>query len=410
MVECWLPYGKTEIHITVPIQDLMGILEPRFNQPLEDAPTSLEKAIAEAFKGEAAEKASGGLAAIAIDGALNPSLAALASSKVVERLRGGGASPDSIVLIVGNGWRRHSDPQLIEALRAQGPLRDLKIYEHTLRAGELTDLGATERGTMVSINRHFASAQLRIVIGETHPDALTGFKGPQDVLLPGISSLKTVEMNRIHALREVPGPGKVEGNQLLEDVMEVAKLADVDLAVNIVSSPEGGLLGVYAGDLEEVWRRAISDFGEAFRVRVENRPEILVLSAGGFKHDHDLYSAIWALSPAKDMADRGFLIILAAECSEGLGVEGLRTLSKMERVEELRRSYTLGAEAVNLLKSTLRRSQVHIVSALPRSYLEPLGLKPHRTANEALASAVEGRRGRKTLVIPRGCITIPELS
>lgn len=407
MVECWLPYGKTEIHITIPIQDLIGVLEPRFNQPL-DASAALEKAITEAFEGGVAEKARGGKVAIAIDGTLNPNLAALASSKVVERLRMGGASPDSIILIVGNGWRRHSDPQLIEALRAQAPLRGLKIYEHTRGTDELTDLGATKRGTMVSINSHFASAQLKIVIGETHPDALTGFKGPQEVLIPGISSLKTVEMNRIRALGAVPGPGKVEGNQLLEDLMEAAKLAVVDLAVNMVSSPDGGLLGVYAGEVEEVWRRALSDFGGAFRVRVENKPEILVLSAGGFKHDHDMYSAIWALSAAKDMAERGFSIILAAECSEGLGVEGLRTLSKMEKIEELRRSYTLGAEAVHLLKDTLRRSQVHIVSALPRSYLEPLGLKPHRTANDALASAVEGRRGRKTLVIPRGCITIPE--
>ncbi|MBS7638322.1 DUF2088 domain-containing protein [Candidatus Bathyarchaeota archaeon] len=410
MVECWLPYGKTEIHITIPIQDLIGILEPKFDQPLEDFSTPLEKAITEAFEGEAAEKARGGQVAIAIDGTLNPSLAASASSKVVERLRMGGASPDKIILIIGNGWGRHSDPQLIEALRAQPPLKDLKIYEHTRRTVELTALGTTKRGTMVSINSHFASAQLRIVIGETHPDALTGFKGPQEVLIPGISSLKTIEMNRIRALGEVPGPGKVEGNQLLEDVMEAAKMAAVDLAVNMVSSPHGGLLGVYAGDLQEVWRRALSDFGGVFRVRVENRPEILVLSAGGFKHDRDLYSAIWALSAAKDMAERGFSIILAAECSEGLGVEGLRTLSKMEKIEELRRSYTLGAEAVHLLKSTLRKSQVHIVSALPRSYLEPLGLKPHRTANDALTSAVEGRRGRKTLVIPRGCITIPELS
>ena len=29
MVECWLPYGKTEVHISVPLKSLMGIAEIR---------------------------------------------------------------------------------------------------------------------------------------------------------------------------------------------------------------------------------------------------------------------------------------------------------------------------------------------------------------------------------------------
>jgi nickel-dependent lactate racemase len=410
MVECWLPYGRTEIHVTIPIQDLMGVIEPAFSRPLEDAPGTLERAVRGALEGECAERVGKAPIAIALEGTLDPNLAALSSSRLVEGLREGGAPPEGISIIVGNGWRRRGDPQLLEALKGQAALRGVKIYEHTNKTKELTNIGSTSRGTEVSINSLFASASFRIVIGETQPDALTGFKGPHSVLVPGISSLKTAEMNRIHALRGVPGPGEADGNPLLEDALEAAGLAGVDLSINLVSTPDGKLMGVYTGGLEEALKRAIADFRDVYRVRVEDRPDILILSAGGFKYDYDLYSSIWALGAAETLMDGGLSIILVAECSGGLGAEGLRTISRVERAEDLKGGYILGAEALQLLRSTLRRCQVHVVSALPWSYLEPLGLRPSRTANEALASIMGGRRGRRTLVMPRGCITIPYIS
>lgn len=33
MVEVWLPYGKTEVHISVPLKNLMGTLEPIKKEP-----------------------------------------------------------------------------------------------------------------------------------------------------------------------------------------------------------------------------------------------------------------------------------------------------------------------------------------------------------------------------------------
>lgn len=348
--------------------------------------------------------------AIALDGLLEPKPAASILSTLVDLLKEGGGNPQKMTIIIGNGWRRRSNPDLIEAITANKGLRGLRVYEHNWKTRELKTLGSTSRGTEVSLNSLFTSAGLRIVVGESLPDALAGFKGPQSALIPGISSLKTVEMNRIHAFEEGVDLGRIHGNPLLEDLLEAAKLADVDLAINMVPTPDGGLLGVYVGGLEEAWKRALSDFGGVFRAKVEGKPDILVVSAGGYKHDHDLYSGIWALSGAKNLAERALAIILVAECSEGLGVEGLRTFSRVERVEELRGRYALGAEAVHLLRSLLRRCQIHMVSALPKSYLEPLGLRSSRTANDALASALEGRRGRKILVMPRGCITIPYLS
>jgi len=142
-------------------------------------------------------------------------------------------------------------------------------------------------------------------------------------------------------------------------------------------------------------------------VKAEADADIVVVSAGGIKFDFDLYHGVWALHNASQVAKKGSTIILLAECSEGLGADGLTKLSQVDRLSELRRRFMLGGEAVHLIKSTLRRNEVVLVSALPGYLAKPLGFSLARTANDALSSVVEGRRGRRTIVVTHGCSTLP---
>jgi len=32
LVECWLPYGRTEVHVSVPLRNLIGMVEPKETQ------------------------------------------------------------------------------------------------------------------------------------------------------------------------------------------------------------------------------------------------------------------------------------------------------------------------------------------------------------------------------------------
>jgi len=238
-------------------------------------------------------------------------------------------------------------------------------------------------------------------------DPYTGFRGSHCTILPALSGLATIEMNRSLAFEENVAPGVVEGNTVIADVLEAARLAEVDFAINLVENPHGRLLKIYSGGLEESWRRAIADLGDSFRVEAEADADVIVVSAGGIKFDFDLYHGIWALRSAIDVAKRGASIILLAECPEGLGAEGLSNLAHVDILDEFRRRYMLGGEAVHLIKSTLRTSEIFLVSALPGILAEPLGLKVYGTANDALREVVRGRRGRRTLVLTHGCSTLP---
>jgi len=409
MVECWLPYGKTEVHISVPLRDLVGVAEPGLGQPAPNMLEAIRDSLRQPLGAGALEELvePGASVAIAIDGTMSPHTAAAAVSSIVEELRLAGTSVEDAAVVIGNGCRGRSDPRLAEALKGREDLQGVGVVEQTRDAMNLVDVGTTSRGTRVEVNEHFAGAGLRIAVGEVLLDALSGFRGAHTTVLPALSGLQTIEMNRSLAFHENAAPGVVEGNPVLADVLESASLVGVDFAVNLVENRQGGLLWACSGGLEESWRRAVSDLGDSFRVEAEADADVIVVSAGGIKFDFDLYHGVWALRGASRIAKRGSTIILLAECSEGLGADGLVKLAHIDRLSELRRRFTLGGDAVHLIKSTLRSNHVVLVSTLPGYLAEPLGFSLARTANDALDSAVGGRRGRRTLVVTHGCSTLP---
>ena len=409
MVECWLPYGKTEVHLSIPLRNLLGMAEPYLGQPAPNQSEVIKESLlsplgARPLSDLIDPKAS---IAVAIDGIITSHVATAAVSSIVERVNLAGSSPENIVVVVGNGCREQSDPGLVKALKGDESLGGIGVVEHTCGSTNLVDVGTTSGRTKVEVNSYFAETDVHIVVGEVLLDAFTGFRGAHSTVLPGISGLATIEMNRRRAFEENVAPGVVEDNPVLADVLEAAQLARVDFAVNLIPNPHGRLLKAFSGGVEESWRQAVSELGDSYRVKAEANADIVVVSAGGSKFDFDLYHGVWALRGASRIAKKGSTIIFLAECSEGLGVDGITKLSHIDSLSELRRRFMLGGEVVHLIKSTLRRNEVVLVSALPDHLAEPLGFSVERTANDALRSVVQRRRGRRTLVVTHGCSTLP---
>jgi nickel-dependent lactate racemase len=202
----------------------------------------------------------------------------------------------------------------------------------------------------------------------------------------------------------------MELNSVKEDAFEAVRLAGIDFALNLSVGYQGKLLACYAGSFDETLGMAVYGLGSSYQVEASAGADIVVVSAGGSKFDYDLYSAAWALQSAGKLAKKGAAIILLAECSDGLGADGFASLAGIDQPEEFERRYQLGAEAMQLLKATAAKNEVWLVSSLPRLYVEPLGVKMAQTANEAYARACEQRRSKRTIVIPYGCSSIPNIS
>jgi nickel-dependent lactate racemase len=409
LVECWLPYGRTEVHVSVPLRNLIGMVEPKETQmdtsPRQIITESLQNPVGSPSLEEIMRRRR--KIVVGLDGTLQPTLASSALSSILEVLQPRDIKGEDVTVVIGNGLRERSSPDLLNALQGPQLFQDIRIVEHSRGTGNLRTIGKTSKGTEVEINRAFLEATTRVAVGEVRLDPFTGMRGAHNLILPALSGASSIEKSRRLSFKSDTSPEVMAENPVYEDGLEAAKMAEIELSVNLVTDGMGDLLSVHSGELEKSWEGAVAEVGESHRVETEGNADVVVVSAGGSRFDYDLYNSIWALRNAVTVARRGATIILMAECPEGLGADGLDTLSQVEALPELRRRYMLGAKAVHLIKTLGKQKDLVLVSTIPAYLAEPLGLTVERTANEALSRAYERRRGRRTLVVTHGCTTIP---
>ena len=407
MVDCWLPYGGTEVYVSVDMDNLIKILDPRTEQEPRQAAEGIAQALDEPSGAATLDEhvKPDCRVAIAVDGSMTPSLASQAVSSIVKRLVELIVPRDRITIIVGNGERESEATPLTRAILETDGLSQVRLVNHTKAYSHLGDAGKTGGGTTVKVNRDYLDATLKIAVGETRLDSHSGFAGAQNAILPGISSLQTIQEARKNYFKSGVMPGVIELNPVKEETMAAAKLAGVDYALNIAVDPDGGYIGAFAGGLEESWGKAVTMLGASYEVKAGGNSDITVVSAGGDRFDYSLYKTAWALETAAGVTKRNGAIILLGECGDGLGAESFTSLARVMDLSEFERRYTYGADGLHLIRKIIRNNRVILVSALPRYLVEPLGIETARTTNEAYQLALSGRRGRETYVIPYGCTT-----
>ena len=407
MVDCWLPYGDTEVYVSVELESLIQIAELVEVEPEKTATEILTEAIMEP-SGQTLETLiePGVNVAIAVDVYSSPQAVVQALSLLSKMLVELIVPKDRITILLGSGEFEKENRILRDAINDTPELKEIQIIDHTRNTTNLVELGETIKGTPVEVNRRYHEAKLKIAIGETRIDYLTGYAGAHSSIIPGLASPKTInEYKRTYFDTEVT-PGTIELNPIKEDVLEAVAKTGIDFALNIVTNKEGRIIAAHGGGYEESWGKAINSLADKPEITTEGNADIVIVSAGGAPYDQSLYQSLWALRNASKTVKRNGAIVLLAQCLNGLGAEAFTQLARVDDVSELKRRYMIGAEALAVLKETQKTNRVILVSALPGYLVDALGLDSARTANEAYQRAIQSRRGRKTIVIPHGSQSI----
>jgi len=410
MVECWLPYGRTEVHVAVPIRNLLGIAEieaKAAEDPEAEILGSIQNPIGSARLAEISGK--GKKAAVALDGDLPSTHMGFIAEQVVGELSEGGVEDISVIISPGTVGSVRAD--LWEQLK---PLERFKvrIARHSWTQVEVVRVGKTSGGTRVSLNREFVEADIRVVIGEVKPDPVTGYSGGSAILFPGLSRERDI-WSSLRRSFDVERFSRLKENPVYEDSVEAAELLGVDFSVNIVSDPRGRPMRVFSGELGRSWRMAVELAEETYTVSLGKQADLIVVSAGGYPYDRTLYRATMTLENLLHLGRRESKVILLAECLEGLGdpyfhryMAERRDLKEVRR--ELRRRYNLGGERAYRLRRVLEDHQLVLVSILPDNTLRSLGIRGRRTATDALGYITRGSlEDEKVVVVPFGSVTVP---
>jgi nickel-dependent lactate racemase len=183
-----------------------------------------------------------------------------------------------------------------------------------------------------------------------------------------------------------------------------------------VTNSKGEVVKAFSGDLEQAFMEGVKFVDEMYRVMVDRRADIVVVSAGGDPADVNLFQAYKGVDNALEVVKRGGVIVLVAECPEGHGnqvfYDWMVKFSELKAMErEIKRGFVLGGHKAYYLLQALQNHQIILVSSMPDYYASNIfKLKTARAINDALNDAfnIAGKNAR-VWTMPYGNSTMPEV-
>ncbi len=417
MVDVWIPYGKTDVCVRVPARNLLGTIEPSDRQGVADAKAEVERALKEPIGSnrlyEIAKPEC--KVAIVVDDATRKAPSEIMLLPVLAELNAAGVKDQNVTVIFGCGTHRAVKPEEATVLIGTEVLKRVKTVSHDCRATDLVQIGTTKtHGNKVLVNRVFAEADVKVLLGDVGFHYYAGYGGGRKSGLPAVSGEETIKHNHALLLHANARSGCLEDNPVHRDMTEAARLAKVDFIVNVVENKKGEIVKAFAGDLEQAFLEAVRLVDEMYRVTVDRRADVLVVSAGGTPADMNLYQAYKALDNVLDAVKRGGVIILVAECPEGHGnqvfYDWMNRLGDLKNVEhEIKRNFVLGGHKAYYLLKALQNHEIILVSSLPDYYATSIfKLKTARAVNDALAEALRiAGSASRVWAVPQGSYTLP---
>ena len=364
-----LLYGKATIAASVPpgCRELLIRKQPR--APLADPHSAIAEALARPIGvPPLADYARGKHSAcILVCDITRPVPNHLFLRPMIEQLLGAGIAPDAITVLIATGLHRPNEgEELAKVIGDPWVVDKVRVANHFARNdADHVDFGRTKgRGVPVKLDRRFVDAEIRIATGLVEPHFMAGYSGGRKVVAPGIAHADTIRTFHSAAFMESPAAVScnLAGNPLHEEQLEIVRMLGDVMALNTVINEQRELVFVSYGDVIASHDAAVRFVQDWIQVPVPRRFKTVVTSAAGFPLDQTYYQTVKGMVTPLDILAPGGTLIVASDCSEGLG-------SKEFRASQ-RRLVEMGTEG--FLRSILPKALADIDEWQTEMQLKPM--------------------------------------
>lgn len=339
---------------------------------------------------------------------------------LIDELNSIGISDDHIEIIIALGI--HRKQTIAEQRKILGSLYGrIAVYDHECEdSTELVDLGMTDSGIPVQVNRRVVEADRVIVTGTIGFHYFAGFGGGRKGLVPGIASRETCMASHFAVFNppEVGGKhpqavvGVMEGNPVNENLLQAARLVNPDFLLNTVLSPQKKILGVFCGDLEQAHLAGCEMVQSLFQVKLNQLAGLAVISCGGEPKDINFIQAQKALDYGCRAVKEGGTIIFLAACRDGFGHDSFFDWFRYQDLDEfeleLRKNYQINGQTAHAVLSKARRFRVILISEFSATETERMGMEKALDLQSALDLVLpELNEDSEIVVIPDGGMVLP---
>ena len=319
---------------------------------------------------------------------------------VLEELHAGGVDDEQIRFICAPGTHRPMiHPELVFKL-GRDIVEKYPVYNHSIWEN-LVDLGKTNRGTPVHVNREFASCDLRVAIGGLFPHPKAGFGAGGKIIMPGVCGIETIHYHHKN-MNENSELGRVKDNVFRLEIEEVARLAGLHFKADVVQNNRREVVGLFAGDFVAAHRAGIKMAAQVYRTETVKDMDVVV--ANSYPDEVQLVRSMWCINAS---LRQGGDVVIWSHAPEG---QMIHQLNGRFGTDYGGRGYNPG----RLPKAQEKAGRIIIVAPyLSRSDREESGLREKiihcRDWAEALVKLIERNgSGTKVGVYPCTPMQMPE--
>jgi nickel-dependent lactate racemase len=321
-----LRYGRSSLTVEVPDHARVTCIRKPNMPELSDPDAAVRLALEKTIGGPSLLQLAGRAqrACIAICDITRPVPNHLFLRPMVETLLTAGMPASQINVLVATGLHRPNEgAELKELLGDSWVQRHVSVVNHRARNdAEHVTLGCTStRGTLVRLDRRFVEADLRIATGLVEPHFMAGYSGGRKVIAPGLAHAETI--TTFHSARFMANPAAANcnliDNPLHEEQLEIVKMLGGAWALNTVIDEDRNLCFVNFGEIIESHAQSVQFVRNYCEVPVPQQFKTVVTCAAGYPLDKTYYQTVKGMVGAMDILAPGGDLIIASECSEGLG-------------------------------------------------------------------------------------------
>ena len=421
-------FGEKEVALTLPEEQILHIIEGKAVKAITDVPAAIKTALRNPIDSPPLQEVvnTGDKVAIIASDITRKWISYPAFlPTLLNELNGAGIPDNDITLVVSLGsHRKHTDQENIAVYGQEAVRRVQLVQSYAPNTTDFVYMGKTSRGVETYLNQHVVAADKVIMTGGIVYHSMAGFAGGRKAIMPGVAGYSTIQGNHSFCLHEVVGQGinpncmagKLDGNNMHADMMEMAAMLKQVFLVNAVFTPEGQFARFVAGHWHTAWLEGCQTVKDIFGVPITAKADLVIASAGGFPKDINLYQATKTTENAFMAVKDDGVIITLMECRDIMEPPDFSGWFNYESLYDreiaLRKAFTVPGFIA--LKTGLAAKKVpHIIVTLPQNkeFIENAGLIAATTLEEALAIAEQilGRKDYTITLMPHGANTVPLL-
>jgi nickel-dependent lactate racemase len=419
-----IPFSYPDVSaLEIPDRNLLAVLMPRSVSSTEPVEKLAEEALAHPIGRAPIEDdlSPSSRILILVDDITRQTPAGALLPALLRRFTDCGVEKKNVRILIAAGTHaRMSAAEIEKKLGPEIPRQYSVALHHWMNEGQLAQIGTTEDGTPIRVNRVLGEADVVVGVGQIVPHRVMGFTGGATIVQPGVSGKEITGYT--HWRSALFAGGEILGladNSVRKEVERIAAQAGLRFILNVVMDAQHRVIHVVAGDPVAAHRRGAELSSQVYGMPLAAPADIVVTES--FPADYDLWQAAKGIYSAELAVRQGGVVIIVTPCPYGVSAEhpqverlGYHSFAAVKAMVEKKSIADLVAAAhlVHVGRVICDKARGIMVSpGIKPEMQRHLGFEPARTPQEAveMALALTGPDA-KIAVLRHGGDVLPVIS